>query len=459
MGKFQRILVYNVTHSDLLFGYNEENTMQCCKPKFSFVQTLGDMALSRLLANEGKLNVKFSPVIGGDVKEIAVGLEFPLNDPILILWNSLHLRSNRMPPTINSNAQLNNVYIPLAAQLIPEWIKRGEMYAETPQNHILLLCGAGKPQDQNSSPTGNSTVNSARIIQHFFQSYLDSTTIIKVVESNQTIDLFDFLQNVSFLRTELVPIMDEIRRSAASGIERWRDLLDVTIALTEGSPARLQALTLCLHPYSPNFAHLRQVKSFWHDHVIFHNDIDFRQRVEELPAISIKQISLTFQNTIEEIKHYRDDFIENKSGDSELLSFWLRKSQRRVLSVLAVQEDTKVVYYRGINLEVSQPTGSLCSERNAIGSALAANPNLNRKNVLAVAVLSLERVGDEISSKRVRNNSIINEIDTARNQLNPLGPCGACQEWLKKISEVNPDFKVLTFTNLSCDYTFIQEVL
>merc|ERR1712196_696724 len=33
------------------------------------------------------------------------------------------------------------------------------------------------------------------------------------------------------------------------------------------------------------------------------------------------------------------------------------------------------------------------------------------------------------------------------NDLNPLKPCGACNEWLKKIAEVNPNFKVLTFTD------------
>ena len=39
--------------------------------------------------------------------------------------------------------------------------------------------------------------------------------------------------------------------------------------------------------------------------------------------------------------------------------------------------------------------------------------------------------------------------------LNPLDPCGACMEWLKKISEVNPDFKVLTFTSTNCEKVFI----
>ena len=42
--------------------------------------------------------------------------------------------------------------------------------------------------------------------------------------------------------------------------------------------------------------------------------------------------------------------------------------------------------------------------------------------------------------------------------LNPLDPCGACMEWLKKISEVNPDFKVLTFTSTNCEKVFITPI-
>lgn len=41
---------------------------------------------------------------------------------------------------------------------------------------------------------------------------------------------------------------------------------------------------------------------------------------------------------------------------------------------------------------------------------------------------------------------------------NPLGPCGACNEWLKKIYEVNPDFRVVTFTDTSCRFAYVREV-
>lgn len=63
----------------------------------------------------------------------------------------------------------------------------------------------------------------------------------------------------------------------------------------------------------------------------------------------------------------------------ELGTFWLRKSKKPVLSVLMVQRRghdgrrKKPEFYRGMNMEVSMPTGSLCAERNVIGTALASD--------------------------------------------------------------------------------------
>ena len=42
--------------------------------------------------------------------------------------------------------------------------------------------------------------------------------------------------------------------------------------------------------------------------------------------------------------------------------------------------------------------------------------------------------------------------------MNPLKPCGACNEWLKKIAEVNPDFSVITFTDENCHGVYVEEI-
>lgn len=159
------------------------------------------------------------------------------------------------------------------------------------------------------------------------------------------------------------------------------------------------------------------------------------------------------------------------------------------------------------------PTGSLCAERNVIGTALSQNPGMFRADLLMVAVLavtldsaekgmaspkrispiipdvpmlcleaseisnsssdldgpppspqrrvtmrsttfdgkasyrdgeSLARLGGGGFQRRVSSRqTVIQE----HGELNPLKPCGSCNEWLKKIAEPNPSFKVITFTD------------
>ena len=69
--------------------------------------------------------------------------------------------------------------------------------------------------------------------------------------------------------------------------------------------------------------------------------------------------------------------------------------------------------------------------------------------MLAVAVLSVSLDPDLTTE---------GSGEVAEVALNPLDPCGACMEWLKKISEVNPDFKVLTFTTTSCEKVFVTPI-
>ena len=43
--------------------------------------------------------------------------------------------------------------------------------------------------------------------------------------------------------------------------------------------------------------------------------------------------------------------------------------------------------------------------------------------------------------------------------MNPLRPCGSCSEWLTKIAEVNPAFKVLSFTDAECTGVYCEPIL
>lgn len=50
------------------------------------------------------------------------------------------------------------------------------------------------------------------------------------------------------------------------------------------------------------------------------------------------------------------------------------------------------------------------------------------------------------------------KIQVEGSDLNPIAPCGACSEWLKKIAEVNPDFRVIMFEDTTCETVFVRNV-
>lgn len=68
--------------------------------------------------------------------------------------------------------------------------------------------------------------------------------------------------------------------------------------------------------------------------------------------------------------------------------------------------------------------------------------------------------GRHEDEKRRHSNrsSIVAHVPAEALCTNPLKPCGACLEWLKKIAEVNPDFKVITFTDSRCGGVYIEDV-
>ena len=120
---------------------------------------------------------------------------------------------------------------------------------------------------------------------------------------------------------------------------------------------------------------------------------------------------------VEAMDRWRTEFVEQRRGDAAADHFWHRKSKKIVLAVVAlnVPGTAQLTFVRACNLEVSMPSGSLCAERNAIGTALSMYPTAHRKDFRGVAVLSLT---------------------SGEDNLNPLPPCGVCSEWLEKIVEV-----------------------
>lgn len=129
--------------------------------------------------------------------------------------------------------------------------------------------------------------------------------------------------------------------------------------------------------------------------LFYHSDEDIEvhafESMETSPAMEINKTSPEVQKVIAEMNSFRQSFMKRlNDGGNDIRKFWLRKSKKPVLAVLLVNKpDEGLVTYRGTNMEVSMPTGSLCAERNVIGTAFADDPGLRREQLIMVAVLSL----------------------------------------------------------------------
>ena len=231
--------------------------------------------------------------------------------------------------------------------------------------------------------------------------------------------------------------------------QHWASNLHVTVCLADGAPARISALNASMRSYRPDYLHVWRTKTFWDTQALSEEDVESHtfSKLEMRPATHRTQLpEKQEKGLVDEMIRFKRQFeAVRDSAAHELDTFWLRKTGKAVLAVLITRDpDGTYSYWRGLNVEVSMPTGTLCAERNAIGNALAADQGVHRKDMLAVAVLSVT------VQPTNGNHDVV--------ALNPLDPCGACMEWLKKISEVNPDFKVLTFTSTDCEQVYVTPI-
>lgn len=162
------------------------------------------------------------------------------------------------------------------------------------------------------------------------------------------------------------------------------------------------------------------------------------EEVDARPSVPVRELSSDLRAVVDRLVRHKREFMAalHDPESNELRRFWLRKTRKPVLAVLRLRDGSM---FCGLNVEVSMPTGSLCSERNVIGTALASRPGLARTDFLAVAVLAVN-------------------MDEGQGERNPMHPCGACLEWLRKIAELNPAFLVLTFESQDCRRVFASEV-
>ena len=334
-----------------------------------------------------------------------------------------------------NDTHINAVFFPLLAMLLPQWYaKIHEKYSNAstesqhhPKKVLMLVSGVGTPRNWTHSIAGNSTETCADVMKRFVQTLYPELVVVQV-HSNTNIFRYD--ENITFVQQELMPCIQSYRDAHAKGLPypdettipakysvidddrpfstEWKKSMNVTLSFADGSPARNHAIQAALRAYKPTYFHCWQLKTFWHESKIVDSDIEVHsfEEMETLPPIDITNItknSTTMQQlpqqlndsslvlqVVKEMKAFRNEMMKiMRGGNNDIQKFWLRKSHKPVLAVLAVQQNGAIKMYRGTNMEVSMPTGSLCAERNVIGTALAQNPSLRRQDLKMVAVLSV----------------------------------------------------------------------
>ena len=325
-----------------------------------------------------------------------------------------------------SDVIINGAFCPLLAILLRRWhadiADKYDTASTDPRNVkkvLVLVSGVGSPRNWTHSITGNSTQACAELMEIFIKVLYPDVTVVRI---HSDTNIFRYDENISFAKEELLPCINAYRDAHARGLPYpdelqqetatpnefdpdWKQSFSVALSFADGSPARTHAIQTSLRQtYRPTYYHFWQLKTFWHDGKLSDEDIEVHafEEMETVPALDVAKISdKEVQLVINEMRAFRQYFLETLDENSnDIKKFWLRKTKKPVLAVLLVadaKDGGKAKLYRGSNMEVSMPTGSLCAERNVIGTALASNPGLKREDLKMVAVLAIPLSKDEPS--------------------------------------------------------------
>jgi len=438
-----QVLIHNVGHHDLFFILENEAEQQIVVPTNVHMHSISKYVYEHLQSNT------HISLIPDSTRGDALRFSHPI--PVGTLRNKL-VRHKRNEQPLQPPMKFIGIILPIAVSVI-DCVTQQQSCEDN--LYVALLTTGQEGYGDNTEETGQiveikknigrSTRYVGKLLNIFLRRLYENVSITHHHDAN--LNDFTFEHRPRFFRKTVLPYINHIRQKVVEQYkpidkEAWINHFSVQLSINTGTTTAIISTLNSLKHYHPSFIHVEKAKS-WPASPFKATRLP-NTAFEQNSSISFKDIECPIQRfTISAMQNWKHDFVnvKEKRESKEHSTFFYRKGNKEVLAVVTVRnnkEDSSTQPYiaiRGVNLEVSLPTGSLCAERNAIGSALANNPILQREDILCVAVLSLCKTLGAT-----------------------LGPCGACQEWLKKVSEVNPDLTVLTFEDTNCNKVFIDYI-
>ena len=448
MTKITRCVLHNIGHHDLFVELYRDKEISrelggaprigWCRPRSASMSRLGELLLERL-------DESGATYYGNN--------SLRLNEPLRLEAGELMFELNERPKdgfisretfeALNSQVVIHTIYAPLAHEVVlshepTELIasSRSRQQNNRPSKldeidrFLLILVTAG---DEKSSPR-----LIAQVIQRIIEERWESD--LQLRGSNYEVSCEHVNTNPhSIAPSQLLHlenrVLEEAERVAVNHGEDWRECFKLYLSVSSGTTLMISAITLTFAEWSPvmqTIGKARHLLSCTPEHPsrVYRPKERELSSIKEWVAVEESQLNHIGSLAVRELREWRESYLGHRprrpkelEGHSDEEIFFHRKGLKEVLCVVVIEdrigvegEAGSLVPIRGVNLEVSLPTGTLCAERNAISTALCRFPQLQRRDIKAVAVLSLD------SSPKLAK----------------LGPCGACEEWLRKVHEVSP---------------------
>ena len=438
-----RVIFHNIGHHDLYFKTQtlaQEET-GWCKPR-GRVRELAQLVLSHLKKDQFSMSQDGS----------AVYLNHPLK--IEIDHDKLHLEwPPQTPRPQHEQLEITQIHMPLVDAILRyhEYHDRERTQLHLDPLHFIILSG-GTPSDNGNTETFGQIL-SILVQERWQQLNQIHIQAYQVTHLHLECDVYQITPS-SLLKAEQV-VRDKATALAQVHGEDWPSKLQVYLSANTGTPMMISALGLVFSPWKAQLQAIYGARNFPQERPDIskgkrHPRNQEISKINDWISIEFDNLNPASQKAVKELRLWRKEYLNHKpQRPRELPStsdyYFHRKGKKEVLAVLIVKDrlgtegnEHEFRSVRGINVEVSLPTGSLCAERNAIGSALVRFPKLKREDFQAVAVLSLDEKLCEDG---------------------PLGPCGSCDEWLKKILEMNPNLQVIGFGEPQAESIYIRPFL